>query len=525
MINRLMKKYKQFKIIFPKNIFVSIFIIIVFSPFNFSHAGNIHGVIKKNNNLYEFENFIATDIDNQFAINYKADEKEEIKVIYENHNREKKVISNIQLEKDELFIFPERKKYIKLNNIGLHTITISSTKFSKKINIYVSNIKNNQLFKKNLTKLKKVEELNSSKKLSSLDLALTNRESSTNIFEPIKSKFSQRSGSKIYKDIAGSVVLVRGDDGFGAGVAIGEGKILTNYHVIENNRNFGITKKPLDITGENVNSASTYPVKVISVNKNLDLALLEYDNSIVQIPEIELNYGASINIGDKVHAIGHPLGEYWTYTQGIISQVRPNYKICLQEKCDGDKDLLIADVIQTQTPINPGNSGGPLINQNSEIVGINTFAKLDSTSLNFAVSISSINKFLNGASYKYKYMPKEDKKKSKKEQVKVYKFKPYNECTLVKEIKGILKRTQYLDCNDNKKIDTIAIDSNKNNNVDTFIYDNDENKITDVVVKIVLIDGKKKIIKTYWSNTKKNKEIETQIDSNNDGKFDEIISF
>jgi len=517
-----MQKYNPFKITFSKNIFFSIFIFLAFSTFNFSHAGKIHGVIKKNNNLYEFENFISANIDNQFSINYKADQREEIKVIYENPNREKKIFSNIQLEKNELFIFPERKKYVKFDNIGLHTITISSIKFSKKINIYVSDEKNNNLFKGNLSKLKK---LNSSKKLSSLDLVLTNREPSTNIFESVKSKFSQRSGSKIYKDFSGSVVLVRGDDGIGAGVAIGGGKILTNYHVISNNRNFGITKKPLDLSNENVQSASIYPVKVVSVNKKYDLALLEYDNSIIQIPEIVINHDVSINIGDTVHAIGHPLGEYWTYTQGIISQVRSNYKICLKNQCDSENDHLIADVIQTQTPINPGNSGGPLINENSELVGINTFSRTDSVSLNFAVSISSINKFLKGESYDHKSIQKEYEKESKKELKIIYKFKPYENCTFLQEVKTTIKHIQYFDCNDNKKADLIAIDSNKNSNVDNFIYDNDENGIADMHEEIILVDGIRKKIRTYWSNTKKNKTIETRVDSNGDGKFDEIFYF
>ena len=53
-------------------------------------------------------------------------------------------------------------------------------------------------------------------------------------------------------------------------------------------------------------------------------------------------------VGADVHAIGHPQGQTWTYTKGLISQVRPDYQWGPHK----------ADVIQTQTPINPGNSGG-----------------------------------------------------------------------------------------------------------------------------------------------------------------------
>ena len=114
---------------------------------------------------------------------------------------------------------------------------------------------------------------------------------------------------------------------------------------------------------------------------------------------------------------------------------------------------------------------------------------------------------------------------SKKELKIIYKFKPYENCTFLKEVKTTIKDIQYFDCNDNKKVDLIAIDSNKNSNVDNFIYDNDENGIADMHEEIILVDGIRKKIRTYWSNTKKNKTIETRVDSNGDGKFDEIFYF
>tara|TARA_B100000965_G_scaffold372260_1_gene361812 strand:+ start:1110 stop:1367 length:258 start_codon:yes stop_codon:yes gene_type:complete len=49
-----------------------------------------------------------------------------------------------------------------------------------------------------------------------------------------------------------------------------------------------------------------------------------------------------------------------------------------------------ATLIQTDASINPGNSGGPLLNENGEVIGINTFAKTSSEGLNFAVSVIDI---------------------------------------------------------------------------------------------------------------------------------------
>jgi hypothetical protein len=90
-----------------------------------------------------------------------------------------------------------------------------------------------------------------------------------------------------------------------------------------------------------------------------------------------------------VHAIGHPAGEQWTYTQGIISQVRTDYR------WKGVNDLQhFATVIQTQTPINPGNSGGPLLDDNVSVIGVNAFVMQEKQGLNFAISLGEITQFL-----------------------------------------------------------------------------------------------------------------------------------
>jgi Trypsin-like peptidase domain len=93
-------------------------------------------------------------------------------------------------------------------------------------------------------------------------------------------------------------------------------------------------------------------------------------------------------VGLDAHAIGHPTGEAWTYTKGIISQYRLGFE--WQAK-GGIKHK--ADVIQTQTPINPGNSGGPLFGASGALIGVNSF-KEAGEGLNFAVSVDEVKKFL-----------------------------------------------------------------------------------------------------------------------------------
>jgi hypothetical protein len=87
---------------------------------------------------------------------------------------------------------------------------------------------------------------------------------------------------------------------------------------------------------------------------------------------------------------GHPTGEAWTYTTGVISQYRQAY----QWQAGGDSIKHKADVIQTQTPINPGNSGGPLLSDSGNLIGVNSF-KSEGEGLNFAVSVEEVRKFIS----------------------------------------------------------------------------------------------------------------------------------
>ena len=74
---------------------------------------------------------------------------------------------------------------------------------------------------------------------------------------------------------------------------------------------------------------------------------------------------------------------------GVISQVRQAYKWTAEDRRQHE-----ASVIQTQTPINPGNSGGPLLTDNGQLIGVNSF-KAQGEGLNFAVSVDDVRVLLN----------------------------------------------------------------------------------------------------------------------------------
>ena len=137
--------------------------------------------------------------------------------------------------------------------------------------------------------------------------------------------------------------------GHGSGVVLSGGRILTNWHVVE-------TPDSLAVTYNDDNK--TYAGFVVRRDAALDLALLRTRN--IEIKGIDFADSEKIDIGDKVYAIGHPLGLRNTVTSGIVSH---------KKRVSRFLDNIF---IQTDCPINPGSSGGALINKKGELLGITT---------------------------------------------------------------------------------------------------------------------------------------------------------
>lgn len=212
---------------------------------------------------------------------------------------------------------------------------------------------------------------------------------SANILENIKPDegINTRSvkDAALFKTISPSVVLILSKDGLGTGTIIGsQGQILTNYHVVGNNVEVGVILKPASDV-QKISKNDLLRAKVIKIDQVADLALIQLPSVPVGRYPVKLGDDNEINIGMDVHAIGHPHGDNWTYTKGVISQYRNDYEWL------GHK----ASVIQTQTPINPGNSGGPLLSDNGTLLGVNSFVDTTAQGLNFAVSVDDVKAFLN----------------------------------------------------------------------------------------------------------------------------------
>jgi S1-C subfamily serine protease len=163
--------------------------------------------------------------------------------------------------------------------------------------------------------------------------------------------------SEIYQVASPSVAIILTDTGMGSGVYIGANQIVTNRHVVNAFNMVGVIFKP-PIEGSDPAKSSVARAQVIKVDAIKDLALVQVSSTPSNVHALEFGSGQDARVGEDVHAIGHPTGQAWTYTKGLISQIRLNYE------WETETESHRANVIQTQTPINPGNSGGPLIADN-----------------------------------------------------------------------------------------------------------------------------------------------------------------
>jgi len=167
--------------------------------------------------------------------------------------------------------------------------------------------------------------------------------------------------------------------GQGSGFIIdSDGHILTNYHVIAGARQVEVT----------LSNKKKYRADVIGSDRQKDLAVLQIPARNLT-PSV-LGDSKTLEVGQKVYAIGNPFGLSGTMTRGIISSIR---------SVRGPEGNAIDQAIQTDAAINPGNSGGPLLNSHGEVIGINsmilTGGAEQSAGVGFAIPINSAKAVLN----------------------------------------------------------------------------------------------------------------------------------
>jgi S1-C subfamily serine protease len=300
---------------------------------------------------------------------------------------------------------------------------------------------------------------------------------------------------ELYRTLAPSVALIATDSGLGsgsliaikpvAGAASKAGLILTNAHVVGNDRQVAVIFKPQQ-EGEKIDPAKAVLGRVLKVDPVRDLALVE--SASVPANASVINFGAmnEVQVGADVHAIGHPAGQTWTYTKGIISQIRPGYE------WQPGPIKHVADVIQTQTPINPGNSGGPLISDSGRLIGVNSF-KQDGEALNFAVSVGEVEKFLKAAA-EGAFEPKLASATPATCKVKVmYEGRASSDDAFIRNMDmyctGKVNATLYVPDDKSKPI-VFRADTNNDGKVDAWVFDEDRDGKWDYSLWDTDFDGK-----------------------------------
>ncbi len=182
--------------------------------------------------------------------------------------------------------------------------------------------------------------------------------------------------SSVIEDSIPAVVRVLTDVGQGSGFFVKESRlddrndgayVVTNFHVIQGSSVIQIQTKDGKLSQG----------QLIGYQPGWDLALIRITENH---PNLRLANSDKAKVGEKVIAVGNPLGFGFTVTEGIISQIQSVGGL---------------EFIQHSVAINPGNSGGPLINTDGEIVGVNTFKVGGAEGLGFAIPSNRVKDFID----------------------------------------------------------------------------------------------------------------------------------
>lgn len=167
-------------------------------------------------------------------------------------------------------------------------------------------------------------------------------------------------------------------EGTGSGSVIdSSGHIVTNWHVVADARNIGVT----------LYNGETYEAVVVGYDPPNDIAIIKIDAPRGVLFPITMGDSSKLKVGMRVLAIGNPFELERTLTTGIVSSL--NRSIQVQENWS------IKSIIQIDASINPGNSGGPLLDLHGRLIGINTAIASrtgQSAGVGFAIPVNLVSR-------------------------------------------------------------------------------------------------------------------------------------
>jgi len=182
---------------------------------------------------------------------------------------------------------------------------------------------------------------------------------------------------EIFSRVSHSVVYIETYDSAGNSVACGSGfivdsangKVVTNYHVINGAQSAKVK----------ISTGAIYTVeKVLGYDQAADIAILKING--FGLKAVSIGDSETVETGDKIYAIGNPLGLENTMSDGLISSK--------SRVVDG------TSYIQISAPISHGSSGGVLLNEQGKVIGITSAGIDDGQNLNFAIPINALKPML-----------------------------------------------------------------------------------------------------------------------------------
>jgi S1-C subfamily serine protease len=153
------------------------------------------------------------------------------------------------------------------------------------------------------------------------------------------------------------------------------GHIITNYHVIEGARS-------IDVSFSNNESMKA---RIVGSDPSTDIAVLQVKAPSRALTPLPRGNSDAVHVGDSVVAIGNPFGLERTVTAGIVS--------ALQRVIQAPNRYSIDHVIQTDAALNKGNSGGPLLDAESNVIGVNSQIQSENggnVGVGFAVPVNTV---------------------------------------------------------------------------------------------------------------------------------------
>ena len=206
-------------------------------------------------------------------------------------------------------------------------------------------------------------------------------ESRNDLYSTATTPPPEKSVRELVNQLGEGVVQVRTPGGLGSGFILNEdGYLITNFHVIE-----GETQISVEVYHQKngqLDRQSYKQVRIVAMNKFADLALLKIDaESGRKFSRVLIGDSDALAVGERVFAVGSPLGLERTVTEGIVSTKT--------RQMEGGLYL------QTTAQINPGNSGGPLFNMRGEVVGVTNMKITFGEGLGFAIPVDGVKYFLN----------------------------------------------------------------------------------------------------------------------------------